>query len=359
MPLRCTIRFRFSCLMHGLCGLLLIMASPLVSLADDAATDSQVSPSTQNETKLDLANTPIPEAFQKDVPQGLTDLLAMEEHIQKLVMQLRECTVGVQVGPAQGSGVLISEDGYILTAGHVIGAPQRRCSIILPDGSRVRGRTLGRNLTIDAGLIKIVDDRFQDTKWTHSEISDMKNLKPGDWCIALGHPGGYNPKREAVVRLGRVIFFNDRVLRSDCELVGGDSGGPLFDMHGRVIGINSRIQEDTNANYHVPSQSYLEDWDRLVDGEEFTWHSGAFLGVTGIPHEQGLKVTKVWPDEPADQAGIQVGDIIVTFGSRRVADLEQLTELVGRYQPKSRVELEIIRGEKTLKKVVRLVLRKD
>src|SRR5205807_4246056 len=97
-----------------------------------------------------------------------------------------------------------------------------------------------------------------------------------DWCVVTGHPGGFRPGRSPVVRVGRILELNltspRAYLRTDCTLVGGDSGGPLFDMHGRVIGIHSRIGGSITANLHVPVDTYRETWDRLVKGER--WGGG-------------------------------------------------------------------------------------
>src|SRR5204863_1854494 len=170
-------------------------------------------------------------------PDGVEDLLKMEQHQVKLVQKLTPCTVGVQIGGVQGSGVIINAEGYVLTAGHVSGDPGREVNIILHDGKTVKGKTLGRNTIIDSGLIKITDQG----KWPFAEMGSSKDLKAGQWCIALGHNGGYQRGVEPRLRLGRVVLTRDDVIRTDCTLVGGDSGGPLFDMNGRVIGIHSRI----------------------------------------------------------------------------------------------------------------------
>jgi serine protease Do len=333
-------------------------------LAQDTAPDRDQAPIasasvTQSTTVGDPESFPVPAAFNKPVPEGIDDLRAMQAHLQRLSARLRDCTVGVQIGQSQGSGVIVSEDGYVLTAAHVIGRPGRECRLVLPNGRRVRGRTLGVNRTLDAGLIRIDDEKFREWKWPSARMASLSELEPGDWCIVTGHPGGYQARRAPVLRLGRVIFISSRVLQTDCELVGGDSGGPLFDMQGRVIGVNSRIQESTSANYHVPVSVYQEGWERLAAGEDFTVHSGALLGVTGKPAEQGLEVTRAWRDEPAYAAGLRPGDTIVTFAGRKVQTLEDLTDLVGKEDPGDSVRMEILREGEPMTIRVRLGMRWD
>src|ERR1700758_5501580 len=93
------------------------------------------------------------------------------------------------------------------------------------------------------------------------------SLTKGQWVVSIGHPGGFRPNRTPVVRLGRVLEANANLIQTDCTLVGGDSGGPLFDMDGKVIGIHSRIGPAITANLHVPVNTYRDTWDDLANGE--------------------------------------------------------------------------------------------
>lgn len=301
------------------------------------------------------AEAELPAAFTKRVPEGIDDLRAMQAHVRALMEELKDCTVNLQIGPAQGSGVIVTSDGFILTAAHVSGRPGRSVDVYLPDGKHVKGTTYGRDDMLDAGLIKLNFGK----NWPYAEMAPSDTVDFGEWCLAIGHPGGLHDGRAPVVRLGRVIFNTSRVIQTDCELVGGDSGGPLFDMHGRVIGINSRISEDTDHNFHAPISAYHDSWDRLVASESFRSHSGALLGVKGVPDEHGLKITTVQSGDPAEEAGVKVGDVLVTFGARKVTSIEQLSELVGRYSPRRKVKLELLRGGKPIEVTVRLGFRID
>lgn len=301
------------------------------------------------------ADPSLPAVFSKRVPEGPADLREMQAHLRSLSERVAAATVGLIIGPAQGSGVIVSSDGYILTAAHVSGRPGRQVEIVLPDGKRVFGTTYGRDDTLDAGLIKI----NSGSDWPHAEMAKTDAIEFGGWCLATGHPGGYQDGRAPVLRLGRILFATSRVIQSDCELVGGDSGGPLFDMHGRVIGINSRIGEETQLNFHVPIGAYSDSWDRLVASESFRTHSGALLGISGDTHPAGLKITIVHPGEPADEAGVVVGDILVTFEGRKVTEVKQLIELVGSFQPRRKVDLKLLRDGKVVELTVKLGFRLD
>lgn len=294
--------------------------------------------------------------FSKGVPETLDDLLAIETQVQRLTERLIACTVNVQIGPAQGSGVIVSRDGYVLTAAHVIGQPGRTVNLTLADGRVVKGKSLGVDHTRDAGLVKI----STEGDWPFAEMAPDDSFDTGDWCLVLGHPGGYQPGRGAVLRLGRIVHKRRTLVQTDCTLVGGDSGGPLFDMQGRVIGIHSRIGASTTWNFHVPISAYSQNWDRLVAAESWGGppeRGGAFLGVGGEDHEQGCRVAEVTPNFPADKAGLKVGDIIVQFDKTDIRDFSDLLDAVRRRKPGDRVTIVILRGAQRLEKTVELVPR--
>ena len=208
------------------------------------------------------ADLKLPPALDKVMPESLEDLKAIEAHVETLVKKVMAAVVNVRIG-AQGSGVVISEDGLVLTAGHVSGQPGRDCTLTFADGKQVKGKSLGQNKSADSGLIKIVDAG----KYPFCEMGKSSELKKNQWCMAIGHPGGLKPGRLPPVRLGHISSPGGNFITTDCTLVGGDSGGPLFDMYGKVIGIHSRIGNQITANMHVPVDIYRQEWERLVKGE--------------------------------------------------------------------------------------------
>jgi serine protease Do len=201
-------------------------------------------------------------AFSKDVPVTLDDLKTMERHVKALAGRVSPAVVAVEVGSSSGSGVIISADGLVLTAGHVCGRPDREVSFTFPNGKKARGKTVGANLENDTGLMRITDRG----SWPHAEMGDLQQVCLGDWVLALGHPGGFDLRRSLVVRLGRIIRMDDGALQTDCTISPGDSGGPLFDMHGRVIGIHSAISTSMAENFHVAVTAFYQGWDVLVKG---------------------------------------------------------------------------------------------
>jgi serine protease Do len=253
--------------------------------------------------------------------------------------------------------VIVSKDGYVLTAAHVSGQPGRRVEFVLADGTTLRGKSLGANRGVDAGMMKI--ETQEDLPFL--EMGSVDDLEVGDWCIAVGHPGGYKRGRTPPVRLGRIVRLQDNVIQTDCTLVGGDSGGPLFDLEGRVIAIHSRIGTSTAWNFHVPISLYRSGWDQLVASE--TWggtprRGGPVLGVNGEDHEKGALITGVPDGFPAKEAGIQPDDIITKVDGKSIKGFPGLSGALSKKKPGDEVELEILRGEETLTKRVKLGARR-
>jgi S1-C subfamily serine protease len=204
-----------------------------------------------------------PDAATIKEPKDLAGFQALETQIKAVVHKVLPAVVGIQIGDSAGSGVIVSEDGIVMTAGHVVIAPGKPVTFFFADGKSAKGITLGMSATADAGLMKITTPG----KWPFALMGDSSTLKPGTWCLAIGHPLGYRPGRPPVVRVGRILVKNENFLQTDCPLVGGDSGGPLLDLEGKVIGINSRIAGPTDVNLHVPVNVFRELWDRMLKSE--------------------------------------------------------------------------------------------
>ena len=160
-----------------------------------------------------------------------------------------------------------------------------------------------------------------------------------------------------MVRLGRVLEVRKKYVRTECALVGGDSGGPLFDMHGRVIGIHSRIGRSITANLHVPVDTYRETWARLVKGERWGRTVGPptrpgpgepEFGFQFEPADKACKVREVSKDSPAEKAGLKVGDLIKKLDGKEAATPAGLFEELKKKKPGDEVTFEVQRGQETL-----------
>jgi serine protease Do len=290
------------------------------------------------------ARDALPEVFGEDAPASVAQLEAIERHVRELVARVSPAVVAVRVGMATGSGVVVSADGLVLSAAHVGVEPGRDVRFSFPDGRTARGRTLGMNHGMDAGLMRITEAGV----WPHAELGDPDSGALGDWVMALGHPGGFDAERPVLARLGRIIWRAGGSIRTDCTLVSGDSGGPLFDMHGRVIGIHSRISESTAANFHAPIGSYVSDWERLARGDNWGAReprSRAWVGLRGVDHPEGVRLEQVFEGGPAFKAGLRGGDLVTRFNGRPVTDYGSFLRALSQIQPGEQVTLDVRRDD--------------
>ncbi len=301
------------------------------------------------------------QVFKGNEPRSLTELKALEDQQSKVAKVIEQVTVNVQQGSAQGSGVIITGDGYVLTAAHVAGKPGRQAWVRLSDGTRVEATTLGMNRDKDAGLIKI--NTMRGTPWPHASIGRSQELKVGQWCIAAGHPGGWQAERGNVIRVGRILTikgdsrekqdWSAHTLFTDCTLIGGDSGGPLFTLEGELIGIHSRIGTELEDNMHVPIGVFRDDWDRLKSGQAWGVLPG-FRPVIGVEGSDDPSVVEaivkgVRRGSAAAAAGIVAGDRIRSFDGVPIATFADLQAAVQQTLPGDTVFIEIVRGTDVLK----------
>ena len=298
---------------------------------------------------------------------SIEELKERERKVKKVVSELMPTVVAV-VGndqPATGSGVIINEDGLIMTAGHVTEAAGKELTIIFPDGRSVKGESLGANRTRDAGLARITEEG----KWPFAKIGDSKKAKLGEWLIAMGHPGGYDLNRSPPIRLGRLISSGSMgMLRTDCTLVGGDSGGPLFNLEGEVIGIHSSIGGSLAENRHVPSSVFKAGWDRMLAGE--IWGSlgmmaagvnpdRPMLGVRMNDSNGQVTIDKVFPNSPAKRAGIEDGDVILKIDGIAAEQMSDVVDQVSSSSAGDILEVQIMRDDKEQSFKVKLVSWED
>ena len=289
-----------------------------------------------------------------DEPRNQAELIALEKQQTKVAEKVNLVTVNLQHDNTQGSGVIITGEGYVLTAAHVAGRPGKKINIILHDGTRVEGVSMGVNRDMDAGLVQITKPRdSKNEPWSHATLGASSDLQIGQWVIATGHPGGWMADRPAVVRIGRLLRILRSTLVTDCSLIGGDSGGPLFDLEGRLIGIHSRIGIDVDDNMHVPVDVFDESWARLVKNDEWGSLPGfkPAIGVRGTSDaasETMCKISFVEPIGPAAKAGIRVGDVITKFDNQPIGVFDDLKTAVDSLTPGERVIVELQRDGKTM-----------
>jgi len=283
---------------------------------------------------------PVPSELQGiltsgEIPETLQQLQLLEQQFGRVSAAARYCTVSVKIGQAQGCGVIIDGEGKVLTAAHVAMRPNKPATVILANGRRLKAMTLGSNKNVDAGMLQISPGQNEGEDWPHATLGSSGKLSPGMWCIATGHPSGFDQDRGVVTRVGRISRVNRSALRTDCALIGGDSGGPLFDLSGQLIAIHSRIGNDVEENLHIPIDNYSNSWERLVAGDFWGSLPGfrPVLGVQGSSQIEEAVIDVVRLGSAAKKAGIQKGDIIKEFGDRKINDFQSLKEAVAETMP--------------------------
>ena len=300
-----------------------------------------------------------PTVNDKKAPEGRQDLEVIQKHLLETLPASRKATVCIDLGEGSGSGVVISPDGLILTAAHVTGGVGKEFTVIFEDGRKVKAESLGLVASSDCAMAKITEEGT----WPHVEVDREDSSKLGDWVYSLGHSGGFDKERGVVVRLGRLVQVKDDTVQSDCSLIGGDSGGPLFDLTGKLIGIHSRVDGSLQVNMHVPVREFLKNWDGMLKSEfigegpfaKKPEKGKGFLGVGTEPRpEGGLNVDKVGRESPAEKAGLKKGDVLLKMDGIELTTKEQFQDLLKEKAPDDRVALELLREGKTETLTLRL-----
>jgi serine protease Do len=297
--------------------------------------------------------------------QDVQDLLALESKVQSVAQKCVPLTVALVAADASssGSGVITSEDGLILTAAHVVQGSETM-DVVFPDGKTVKGKVLGANYGKDLAMVRIESEG----KWTAAPRGVSKTLEVGDWVVATGHAAGFDPARTPPVRFGRVVSKGPgNFFTTDCTLIGGDSGGPIFDLEGRIIGINSNIGQALKVNNHAGVDGFKDDWDKMLSGEQWGKlvldplqnEDMPVLGVAIGWSRAGLVVGEVSRGSKATEAGIQPGDLIISLEGQRIRNLGDLRNELLRKQVGDKVKLAIQRDGRELIKEVELVRRGD
>ena len=255
-----------------------------------------------------------------------------------------------------GSGFIISTDGYILTNAHVVEAADE-INVKLNDKREFKAKVIGSDKRTDIALIKIDATGLPAVKF-----GDPNRLKVGEWVIAIGSPFGFENSVTAgiVSAKGRSLPQENFVpfIQTDAAVNPGNSGGPLFNMRGEVIGINSQIYSRTGGfmglSFSIPIDVANDIANQLKTGGKVT---RGRIGVViqpvtrelaesfGLPKPAGALVSSVEKGSPAEKAGIEAGDVILKFGGRDVNSSEDLPRLVGGSKPGTKAAVQLMRNK--------------
>jgi len=250
---------------------------------------------------------------------------------------------------AVGSGFIISADGYVVTNHHVVSEADE-ITIHLTDRREFEARVIGLDEPSDLALLKI---EAEDLPFV--EFGDSDQVRVGEWVLAIGSPFGleFSAAAGIVSAKGRSVPGPSRsnynymsFIQSDVAINQGNSGGPLFNLDGEVIGINSQILSNTGSSagisFSIPSNVALNVIDQLREsgsvqrgllGVQIRQVSYALAEALGLDRPQGAFVDVVQPGSPAEQAGIEIEDIILEYNERSIEDSADLPFFVGQNRP--------------------------
>ena len=260
--------------------------------------------------------------------------------------------VRVQAGSATGTGFVVRNDGTMVTNAHVVGDSQTAQVRFADRGALVDAEVLGSDRSSDLAVLRV--DPGSVDRLDPLTLADSGKVAVGDAVVAIGHPFGLERTTTAgiVSGLEREIqapdgFQIDEVIQTDAAINPGNSGGPLLDSRGRVVGVNTQIATggsgsgNVGVGFAVPSNTVREVLPALSRGQTI---ERPFLGVTTAAHPDGADIQSVTPGSPADDAGLQAGDVITRVDGRTVRDPDDVAEAVSANEPGDRVEVEISNG---------------
>ncbi|NNF04747.1 MAG: PDZ domain-containing protein [Rhodothermales bacterium] len=269
-----------------------------------------------------------------------------------------------------GSGFVVSPDGYIVTNDHVAGEAVS-ITVAFPDGRTYEAELIGSDTATDLALLKVEPE--EDLPWLQFETSSDPIV--GEWAIALGNPFGLFEAAEPTVTVGVVSatgrdlqpqqnrFYMD-MIQTDAAINRGNSGGPLLNALGRVIGVNAAIYTESGGSigigFAVPADRAVRVLDEIrekgyVDRSYYTGLRGRAVTARiaqalGLPETRGVFVEEIDPGSPADEGGFMPYDVIMTVGGETVSDRESFVAALLEYRPGDRLEFEVYRDGQMIRR---------
>ena len=335
-----------------------------------AAATSQV----QASTPVDFSNL-VEQVSPAVVSVNVVKKLSQEEILQQQVPEILKRFFGNQViipqqrapqeKTAYGSAFFISRDGYLLTNHHVV-EDASKVTIMLNDRREIDATVVGSDARTDVALLKVNGANFPSLN-----VGNVDQLKVGQPVLAIGSPFGFDYSASAgiVSAKSRNMLGETSVpfIQTDVALNPGNSGGPLFNQQGQVVGVNSRIFSGTGGymglSFSIPIDVAMDIVDQLKKNGKVT---RSYLGVMlqdidrnlaeayKLDKPEGSLITQVSPDSPAAKAGFRAGDVIMKYNGSAISRTSELLNYLNRTQPTQTVQLEVLRDDKP--KVISAIL---
>lgn len=344
----------FRNLVTGFVALIVFLPSVQASLPDFSDLVEDVSPSVVKINTISLSQ----QHSSQQIPDIFRDLFEYGGQPRSPAQKVR----------SSGSGFVISSDGYILTNHHVVDQATE-IQVLFSDRSEYQASIIGSDRRSDLALLKIEAKGLDALKFASSD-----KLKVGEWVLAIGSPFGldYSVTAGIVSAKGRSLPTDQGenyvpFIQTDVAINPGNSGGPLFNLEGRVVGINSQIFSRTGGSiglsFSIPSNVALRVVEQLKQSGvvQRGWLGVAIQDVNKaiaqsleLDKPRGALINAVEIDSPADKGGIEPGDVIIKLNGQAIIDADDLPHLVGMLTPDSKVKVEIIRKGK--RKVLNVII---
>ena len=302
----------------------------------------------------------------KEQQAALEKLIERQATVQKLLPKMLATTVCLTNGQGSGSGVIIDEGGLILTAAHVVEG-NKTMTVKFADGRNLTCKVLGIYKPADAAMAQIIEE----DEYEFSTAAPEGSLKVGQTVLATGHPSGFDDQRGIPLRMGHIISFKPDFYTADTALIGGDSGGPAFNLAGEVIGIHSNISGDMSVNNDVHIDAFWQNWDQMKSGttvgqELFQPADGAANSAAPKPlvfgaqlfnslADEPIRVKSVAENSPASWAGLKANDVILAVNGDHPKTSSVLMRNLKREELGRELTLKIRRGDQELMLDVKLL----
>jgi serine protease Do len=257
--------------------------------------------------------------------------------------------------PAIASGFIVRSDGYVLTNNHVIEGA-KEIVVTLADGRKFNGKIMGRDSRNDLAIVKIEAKNLPAV-----QLGDSDAIRPGDFAIAIGNPYGLQHTVTAGIISGLARSLDGDpseagiYIQTDAAINRGNSGGPLINIDGRVVGINTAIiAQAQGLGFAVPVNVAKNVMDDLISGKKLTypWIGVQLQDLTSelaeyfeLREKYGAVVAYVYPDSPAEKAGLEGGDIIIRFGNTEIKNITMLQEEVRKRKAGDKVVIQVWRNK--------------
>jgi putative serine protease PepD len=259
-----------------------------------------------------------------------------------------------------GSGWVFDDQGHVVTNQHVVDGAEK-VTVVFQDGTEIPARVVGTDASTDVAVLEL-EESHDASPLT---LGSTSSLELGDTLVAIGSPLGLQGTVTAgvVSGLGRDIqapdgFTIDGAVQTDAALNHGNSGGPLLDGSGRVVGMNAQIASDTGANsgigYAIPVETVRQIADQLIESGRV---EHPYLGVRIEDADNGARLVEIVPGSPAAQAGLRQGDVVTEVAGTEIASGDELREAVESRKPGDSLELTVTRDGDTKTVTVKLGMR--